>query len=70
MLGSEFEKEIFEHFALRLRGKKVQKILDCVFGMRWKKRGIARDFRCAWLCGKLGCVGIGEMERVEGREGC
>ncbi len=45
VLGSEFEKEVFEHFALRLRGKKVSN------GERRRGRGIARDFRCAWLCG-------------------
>lgn len=52
MLGSKFEKEIFEHFALRLRGKKVQKIWIVFWGCggrRGGSRGIS-DAR--------GCVGF------------
>ena len=51
MLGAEFEKEIFEHLCAAFAREEGAENLDCVLGMRWKKRGIARDFRCAWLCG-------------------
>ena len=51
VLGSKFEKEVFELFCAAFAREEGARNLDCVLGMRWKKRGVVRDFRCAWLCG-------------------